>query len=62
MLKIPAGSFLMGSPEDELRHSEDEGPQHEVTLGSFFMAQTSITQAQWPQVAHWEQAAGDSPW
>ena len=59
MLKIPAGSFLMGSPEDEPERSEDEGPQHEVTLGSFFMAQTPITQAQWRVVAGWQKVGRD---
>jgi formylglycine-generating enzyme required for sulfatase activity len=54
MVKIPAGSFLMGSPEDEPERSDDEGPQHEVTLGSIFMAQTPITQAQWRAVAGWQ--------
>ena len=51
MVHIPAGSFRMGSPEDEPERSDDEGPQHDVTLGSFFMAQTPITQAQWRMVA-----------
>jgi formylglycine-generating enzyme required for sulfatase activity len=59
MVKIPAGSFLMGSPEDELKRSADEGPQHEVTLGAFFFAQTSITQAQWRAVALWDKVERD---
>jgi formylglycine-generating enzyme required for sulfatase activity len=59
MLKIPAGSFLMGSPEDEPGRIEDEGPQHEVTLGTFFMAQTPITQAQWRAVAGWQKLERD---
>jgi formylglycine-generating enzyme required for sulfatase activity len=59
MVKIPAGCFLMGSPEDELKRSADEGPQHEVTLGAFFFAQTSITQAQWRAVAHSDKVERD---
>jgi formylglycine-generating enzyme required for sulfatase activity len=59
MLKIPAGSFLIGSPEEEPERSEAEGPQHEVTLGSFFMAQTPITQAQWRAVAGWQKVERD---
>jgi formylglycine-generating enzyme required for sulfatase activity len=59
MVKIPAGSFLMGSPEDEPERLEREGPQHEVTLGSFFMAQTPITQAQWRAVAGWQKVGCD---
>jgi formylglycine-generating enzyme required for sulfatase activity len=59
MVKIPAGSFLMGSPKDEPERSEDEGPQHEVSLGAFFMAQTPITQAQWRAVAGWQKLERD---
>jgi len=51
MMQIPLGTFLMGSPEDELDRSEDEGPQHEVTVGSFFMGKYPVTQAQWRVVA-----------
>jgi formylglycine-generating enzyme required for sulfatase activity len=59
MVKIPAGSFLMGSPGNEPERSEDEGPQHEVTLGAFWMAQTPITQAQWRAVAGWQKVGRD---
>ena len=54
MLKIPAGSFLMGSPEGEEGRSDDEGPQHRVELVEFLMGQTPITQAQWRDVAGWQ--------
>jgi formylglycine-generating enzyme required for sulfatase activity len=59
MVKIPAGSFLMGSPKDEPEREDDEGPQHRVTLGAFFMAQTPITQAQWRAVAGWQKVERD---
>ena len=32
MVKIPAGTFLMGSPKDEKGRFSNEGPQHEVTI------------------------------
>ena len=54
LIEIPAGSFLMGSPPEEPERSDDEGPQHEVTLESFFISQTPITQAQWREVAGWQ--------
>ena len=56
---IPAGSFLMGSPEHEPRRLTTEGPQHEVTLAAFWMAKTPITQAQWREVAGWEKVKRD---
>jgi formylglycine-generating enzyme required for sulfatase activity len=59
MVFIPAGSFLMGSPEDEPSRSETEGPQHEVTLAAFWMARTPITQAQWRTVAGWPRVERD---
>jgi formylglycine-generating enzyme required for sulfatase activity len=59
MALIPAGAFLMGSPEHEPRRSKNEGPQHEVTLGAFWMARTPITQAQWREVASWPRVERD---
>ncbi len=45
---IEAGTFAMGSPEDELGRDPMEGPQHEVTLTrAFYMKVTEVTQAEW---------------
>lgn len=51
MIQIPAGSFVMGSPEDEEERMAWEGPQYQVTLQPFFMAQYLVTQTQWRHVA-----------
>jgi formylglycine-generating enzyme required for sulfatase activity len=59
MVEIPAGRFQMGSPPEEPKRSSDEGPQHEVTLASFFLSQTPITQAQWREVAGWQEREGE---
>jgi formylglycine-generating enzyme required for sulfatase activity len=59
LVQIPAGKFLMGAPKGELNPLEDKGPQHQVTLGSFLMAQTPITQAQWRAVAAWQPQEGE---
>ena len=59
MLDIPAGSFLMGSPDHEPERFSDEGPQHTVDLTGFFMSQTPITQAQWRVVAQWQELPGE---
>ena len=48
---IPGGTFVMGSPEDELERLDREGPQHEVTVPPFFMGRYPVTQAQWRAVA-----------
>ena len=34
MVGIPAGSFLMGSPEDEANRRDDEGPQRTVSVSA----------------------------
>jgi formylglycine-generating enzyme required for sulfatase activity len=62
LLLIPAGHFLMGSPAHEQDRSDNEGPQHEVELGEFFLARTPVTQAQWRAVAEWQPRPGDDPW
>jgi formylglycine-generating enzyme required for sulfatase activity len=54
LVEIPAGSFLMGSPPEDPERADDEVPQHEVKLESFFISQTPITQAQWREVAGWQ--------
>ncbi|QFS52260.1 formylglycine-generating enzyme family protein [Nostoc sphaeroides] len=52
MVSIPGGTFIMGSPSDEAQYNEDdESPQHEVTVSSFFMGKYPVTQAQWRVVA-----------
>jgi formylglycine-generating enzyme required for sulfatase activity/CheY-like chemotaxis protein len=59
MVRIPAGSFQMGSAEQELERQSNEGPVHEVTLAEFLIGQTPITQAQWRAVASWEPQKGE---
>ena len=44
---IPGGSFLMGSPTEEVGRYSDEGPQHRVTLQPFYMSKYPITQDQY---------------
>jgi formylglycine-generating enzyme required for sulfatase activity len=50
MVAVPAGSFRMGSPPDEPERWPNEGPQHHVTLASFFIGASPVTQAQWTAV------------
>ena len=47
MVVIPGGSFMMGSPKDESGRCADEGPQRRVTLTSFALGRTPVTQGQW---------------
>jgi formylglycine-generating enzyme required for sulfatase activity len=51
MILIPGGTFLMGSPDNELERFEREGPQHTVTVPTFFMGRYPIMQEQWRAIA-----------
>ena len=51
MVQIPAGSFMMGSPEAEKDRDAAEGPRHKVSVPSFYMGKFEVTQAQWRAVA-----------
>jgi formylglycine-generating enzyme required for sulfatase activity len=43
MKAIPGGSFKIGSPENEQMRNPDEGPQKEVNISPFFMAEIEVT-------------------
>jgi formylglycine-generating enzyme required for sulfatase activity len=45
MVFVPAGDFTMGSPAGE--GGDDEVPQHKVTLDSFWIDRTEVTNAQY---------------
>lgn len=47
MVRIPAGSFTMGSPASEPLRKSDEGPQHTVQVAAFEMGKTEVTFAHW---------------
>jgi formylglycine-generating enzyme required for sulfatase activity len=54
--EIPAGTFMMGSPEGEEGRRDNE-TQHPVTISkSFYMQTTEVTQGQWKEVM------GTEPW
>ncbi len=43
MKAIPGGTFSIGSPEDEQMREPDEGPQKEVEISPFYMAEVEVT-------------------
>jgi uncharacterized protein (TIGR02996 family) len=48
---IPAGTFLMGSPDGEADRLAHEGPQHEVAISRpFYLGVFPVTQEQWQRV------------
>jgi formylglycine-generating enzyme required for sulfatase activity len=51
LVLIPAGKFLMGSPENEAGRDENEGPQREVTISKpFYIGIYEVTQEQYEAV------------
>jgi len=57
MVSIPAGSFMMGSPEGESGREKDEGPQRRVTVRAFAAGKYEVTWAEWDRCV----AAGGCP-
>mgnify|MGYP002623729310 CR=1 FL=1 len=48
---IPSGTFLMGSPANENKRHESEGPQHKVVITRpFYLGIYEVTQAQYLKV------------
>jgi len=59
---IPAGVFMMGSPESEDEREPQEGPQRQVTITRpFHMGVTEVTRAQWWAVMSKPQSGRDNP-
>ena len=49
-VRLPGGSFDMGSPETEVGRLSDEGPVHTVSLTPFLIAKHEVTQAEYEAV------------
>jgi formylglycine-generating enzyme required for sulfatase activity len=61
MVEIPAGEFVMGSPENEPGY-KTEVPQRRIKVPRFFMGRFEVTEAQWRSMTGKEPlfAEGDS--
>lgn len=47
LVYVPAGSFLMGSPDTDTLARGNEKPQHTETVAAFWIDQTEVTNAQY---------------
>ena len=59
---VPAGKFLMGSPDDDPDAQEWEKPQHEVELSAFWLQRTPVTNeqlARFVEATEYEEGADD---
>jgi len=50
MVNVEGGIYMMGATDDDPEASEDEKPAHQVTLSSYSIGQTEVTQALWVAV------------
>ena len=50
MVAVEGGTFWMGSPDDDRDAMRDEKPRHQVTLSSFAIGETEVTQELWEAV------------
>lgn len=51
MIKIPAGTFQMGSPDSEEFRDPNEGPVHKVTITKdYYIGKYEVTQRQWMKI------------
>jgi formylglycine-generating enzyme required for sulfatase activity len=50
MVKVEGGTFTMGANDNDTEAEYDERPDHQVTLSSFSIGQTEVTQALWQAV------------
>ncbi|AKE64189.1 serine/threonine kinase [Microcystis aeruginosa NIES-2549] len=50
MVSLPAGEFLMGSPDSDPNARDNEKPQHQVKVNSFAIGKYPVTQAQYQAV------------
>ena len=49
-VRIPEGTFTMGSPESEEGRISDEGPQRQVSLSSFYMSTYMVTHSEYSEI------------
>lgn len=61
MVVIPAGQFVMGSPDSDEARSDDEGPLHRVKVSAFALGRTEITLSQFAEfVKNTKYSVGDN--
>ncbi len=63
MVVVPAGRFIMGSPDDEPQRSPSEGPRHEVTFARpFAVGRYAVTRGQFAAFVNATGHKAAGPW
>lgn len=50
MIRVEGGTFQMGATKEMENPNDDEKPVHQVTLSSYYIGETEVTQALWKAV------------
>ena len=50
MIKVDGGTFMMGATEEQENPESDENSAHQVTLSTYYIGETEVTQALWNAV------------
>ena len=50
MKYVEGGTFMMGAPDNDYEAYKEERPAHKVTLDSYYIAETQVTQELWQAV------------
>ncbi|WP_094381660.1 SUMF1/EgtB/PvdO family nonheme iron enzyme [Prevotella sp. P5-92] len=50
MIKVDGGTFTMGATQEQENPDRDENPTHQVTLSTYYIGETEVTQALWKTV------------
>lgn len=62
MVPVEGGTFTMGAAEGESDAESNEQPAHQVTLSSYYIGQTTVTQALWQAVTGYSPTSDGSSW
>ena len=50
MIRVDGGSFTMGATKEQRKSEKDEKPVHQVSLSTYYIGETEVTQALWKAV------------
>ena len=62
MIAVEGGTFTMGATSEQTEYESDELPTHQVTLDSYRIGETEVTQELWQAVMGYKPTSGGSQW
>ena len=62
MIAVEGGTFQMGATAEQENPESNESPVHSVTLSSFAIGETEVTQALWKAVTGYSPTSGGISW